>query len=86
MFWFSVNCCGELGLKMDVGLDAEVDVEGERFVGRGYISGRQSCLSIRSASPVILSIMVLVSYNYGKSLMSSYAVRSLMTGKSSRVL
>ena len=83
MFWFSVNCCGELGSKMDVGLSAEVDVEGEGFVGRGYIPGHRSCLSIKSASPVILSIMVLVSYNSGKSLMSSYAVRSSMTGKSS---
>ena len=71
---------------MDVGLGAEVDVEGERFVGWGYIPGRWSCLLIRSASPVILSIMVLVSYSSGKSLMSSYAVRSSMTGKSSRVL
>ena len=86
VFWFFVNCCGELGSKMDVGLGAEVDVEGEGFVVWGYIPSHQSCLSIRSASPVILSIMVLVSYNSGKSLMSSYAVRSLMTGKSSRVL
>ena len=71
---------------MGAGLGAEVDVEGERFVGWGYIPSRRSCLSIRSASPVILSIMVLVSYNSGKSLMSSYVVRSSMTGKSSRVL
>ena len=28
VFWSSVNC-GELGLKMDVGLGVEVDVEGE---------------------------------------------------------
>ena len=40
MFWFSVNCCGELGSKMDVGLGVEVDVEGEGFVGRGYIPSR----------------------------------------------
>ena len=31
---------------MDVGLGAAVDVEGERFVGWGYIPGRRSCLSI----------------------------------------
>ena len=29
VFWLSVNCCGELGLKMDVGLGAEAEVEGE---------------------------------------------------------
>ena len=86
VFWSSVNCCGELGSKMDVGLGVEVDVEGEGFVGRGHIPSHWSCLSIRSASPVIISIMVLVSCNSGKSLMSSYAVRSLMTGKSSRGL
>ena len=71
---------------MDVGLGTEVDVEGKGFVGRGYIPGCQSCLSIRSASLVILSMMVLVSYNSGNSLMSSYTIRSLMTGKSSSVL
>ena len=71
---------------MDVGLGVKVDVEGKGFVCRGYIPGRRSCLSIRSALPVILSMMVLVSYNSGNSLMSSYAVRSSMTGKSSSVL
>ena len=35
MFWFSVNCCAEIGLKVDVGPGAEVDVEGEGFVDRG---------------------------------------------------
>ena len=39
MFWFSVNCYGEIGLKVDIGPGAEVDVEGEVFVGRGYIPG-----------------------------------------------
>ena len=82
----SVLLSVELGWKMDVGLGAALDVEGERFVGWGYIAGHRSCLSIRSASPVTLSIIVLVSYSSGKSLMSSYAVRSSMTGKSSRVL
>ena len=64
----------------------KVDVEGKEFVCRGYIPGRQSCLSIRSTSPVILSMMALVSNNSENSLMSSYAVRSSMTGKSSSVL
>ena len=54
----------ELASKMPVGLGVEVDVEGERFVGWGYIPGHWSCLSISSALPVILSIMVLVSYNW----------------------
>ena len=76
----------ELGSKMDVVLGADVDVEGERFVGWGYIPSHQSCLLIRSPSPVILSIMVPVSYNSGKSLMSSYTIRSSMTGKSSRII
>ena len=70
---------------MDVGLGTAVDVEGEGFVGRGYIPSHQSCLSIRSALPVILSMMVLILYNLGNSLMSSYAVRSSMAGKSSSV-
>ena len=61
----------ELVSEMDLGLGAEV--EGELFVGWGYISGHRSCLSIKSALAVILSIMVLVSYSSGKSLMSSYA-------------
>ena len=68
------------------GLGTEVDVEGKGFVFRGYIPSHQSCLSIRSALPVILSMMVLVSYNSGNSRMSSYAIRSSMTGKSSSVL
>ena len=71
---------------MEVGLGMKVDVEGREFVSGGYIPSHQSCLSIRSASPVILAMMVLVSYNSGKSLMSSYAVRSSMTGKSSSAL
>ena len=71
---------------MDVGLGVKVDVEGKGFVCMGYIPGHRSCLSIKSASPVILSIMVLVSYNSGNSLMSSYTMRSSMMGKFSRVL
>ena len=81
-----VTCCGEIGANVEVGLGTKVDVVGKEFVCRGYIPGRQSCLLIRSASPVILSMMVLVSYNSGNSLMSSYAVRSLMTGMFSSVL
>ena len=34
---------------MDVGVSAEVDVEGEGLVVWGYIPGHRSCLSIRSA-------------------------------------
>ena len=75
-----------MGLNVEVGLGTKVDVEGKEFICRGYIPGCQSCLSIRSASLVILLMMVMVSYNSGKSLMSSYAVRSLMTGKSSSAL
>ena len=86
MFCLSVNCCAEIGSNVDVGLGADVDVEGDGFVGRGYIPCHRSCLSIRSASPIILSMMVLVLYNSGNSLMSSYTVRSSMTGKSSRAL
>ena len=70
---------------MDVGLGG-LDGAGEKFVGWGYIPGHLSCLSIRSASAVTLSIIVLVSYSSVKSLISLYAVRSSMTGKSSRVL
>ena len=56
------------------------------FVCWGYIPGRLSCRSIRSASAVTLSIIVLVSYSSGKSLISLYAVNSSMTGKSSKDL
>ena len=52
----------------------------------GYIPGRLSCRSIRSASAVTHSTIVFVSYNSGNTLMLSYAVNSSMTGKSSRVL
>ena len=78
--------CLPVGLvsEMDLGLGAEV--EGELFVVWGYIPGHRSCLSIKSASVVILSITVLVSHSSGKSLMSSYVLRSSMTGKSSSVL
>ena len=79
-------CCGEIGSNVDVGLGVKVDVEGKGFVCMGYIPGHCSCLSIKSALPVILSIMVLVLYKSGNSLMSSYAMRSSMMGKFSRVL
>ena len=40
----------------------------------GYIPGRLSCRSIRSASAVTRSTIVFVSYNSGNTLMLSYAL------------
>ena len=56
---------------MGVGLGTKSEVEGKGVLGRGYIPGCLSCLSMRSASPVTLSMMVMVSYSSRKSWMSS---------------
>ena len=56
---------------MGVGLGTKPEVEGNGVLGKGYIPGCLNCLSMRSASPVTLSIMVVVSYSSGKSWMSS---------------
>ena len=57
---------------MGVGIGTKPEVEGKGALGGGggYIPGCLSCLSMRSASPVILSMMVVVSYSSGKSWMS----------------
>ena len=80
--------CGKefLLLSEDVGWGLVLGVVWGRSVCWGYIPGHLSCHSIKSASVVTLSIIVLVSYNSGKSLMISYAINSSMTGKSSSVL
>ena len=77
---------GVTGLNVDVGLGMNPEVEGTGVLGKGYIPGHRNCLSMRSASLVTLSMMVIVSYNLGKSLMSSYVLRLLMVGSSSKVL
>ena len=56
---------------MGVGLGTKPEVEGKGVLGGGYIPGCLSCLLMRSASPVTLSMMVVVSYHLGKSWMSS---------------
>ena len=80
VFCFCVHCVltchgnvGTIGWNVEVGLCTKAEVEGKWFVCKGYIPSCQSCLLIRSASLVIL-------------LMSSYAVRPSMAGKSSNVL
>ena len=89
VFWASAECCelaGVTGLNVDVGLGVNTEVEGTGVLRRGYIPGHHNCLSMRSASLVTLSMMVVVSYNLGKSLMSSYVLRLSMVGSSSKVL
>ena len=58
-------------LNVDVGLGMNPEVEGMGVLSKGYIPGHRNCLSMRSASLVTLSMIVMVSYNSGKSLMSS---------------
>ena len=60
-----------MGLNVDDDLGLNPDVEGIGDVSKGYIPGHHSCHSMRSASCVTLSMIVRVSYNSGKSLMSS---------------
>ena len=82
-------CCelaGVTGLNVDVGLGMNPEVEGIGVLGKGYIPGHRNCLLMRSASLVTLSMMVIISYNSGKSFMSSYALRLSMVGSSSKVL
>ena len=74
------------GLNVDVGLGMNPEAEGIGVLGKGYIPGHCNCLLMRSASLVTLSMMVIVSYNSGKSFMSSYALRLSMAGSSSKVL
>ena len=71
---------------MGVGLGTRPEVEGKGVLGGGYIPGCLSCLLMRSASLVIHSMMVVVSFSSGKSWMSSEVVRLSMTGSSSKVL
>ena len=59
-----------IGRNVGVGLGTKPKVEGNGVLGKGYIPGCLNCLSMRSASPVTLSIMVVVSYSSGKSWMS----------------
>ena len=54
---------------MGVGLGTKPELEGKGFLDGGYIPGCLSCLLMRSASPVILSMMVVVSYSSRKSWM-----------------
>ena len=89
VFWASAVCCelaGATGLNVDVGLGMNPEVEGTGVLGKGYIPGHCNCLSMRSASLVTLSMMVIVSYNLGKSLRSSYVLKLSMVGSSSKVL
>ena len=89
VFWASAECCelaGATGFNVDVGLGTNPEVEGMGVLHRGYIPGHCNCLSMRSASLVTLSMMVIVSYNSGKSLMSSYVLRLSTVGSSSKVL
>ena len=61
------GCCGdvEIGLNAEVGLCTKFDLEGAGFEGEGYIPCRCNCHSIKSASPVTHSIIVVVSYSSG---------------------
>ena len=89
VFWASAMCCelaGATGLNVDVGLGMNPEVEGIGVLGKGYISSHRNCLSMRSALLVTLSMMVIVSYNSGKSFMSSYVLKLSMVGSSSKVL
>ena len=71
LFCVCCACAGEIGLNVDVGLGMKLNVEGTGFEGKGYIPCHCSCHSIKSASLVTHSIIVAVSYNSGKVLMSS---------------
>ena len=89
VFWASAECCelvGVTGLNVNVGLGTNPEVEGAEVLHRGYIPGHRKCLTMRSVSLVTLSMMVIVSYKVGKSLMSSYVLRLSMVGSSSKVL
>ena len=67
----SGDVSGAMGRNVGVGLGTKPEVEGNGVLGKGYIPGCLNCLSMRSASPVTLSMMVVVSYSLGKSWMSS---------------
>ena len=60
-----------MGLKVDDGLGINPEVEGIGVLSKKYIPGHHSCHSMRLASCVTLLMIVMVSYNSGKSLMSS---------------
>ena len=82
-------CCelaGVTGLNVDVGLGMNPEVEGIGVLSKGYIPSHHSCLLVRSASLVTLSMMVIVLYNSGKSIMSLYVLRLSMVGSSPKVL
>ena len=59
-----------IGWNVEEGFDTKPEVEGKGVLGGGYIPGCLSCRSMRSALPVTLSMVVVVSYSSGKSLMS----------------
>ena len=63
----SAGCCGDvgMGLNTEVGLFAKFGRMGAGFECMGYIPCRHSCHSIKSASPVICSIIAVVSYSSG---------------------
>ena len=89
VFWASAVCCelaGVTGLNVDIGLGMNPEVDGIGVLGKGYIPSHCNCLLMRSASLVTLSMMVIVLYSSGKSFMSSYVLRLLMVGSSSKVL
>ena len=74
VFWASAECCelaGATGLNVDVGLGMNPEVEGTGVLHRGYIPGHRNCLSMRSASLVTLSMMVIVESNFETPMMLS---------------
>ena len=68
----TVGCpLGGMGLNVEDGLGTKPDTDGNGVSGKGYIPGLLSCLSIKSISLVIRSIIAVVSYNSGNSRTSS---------------
>ena len=65
----SGDAAGAIGWNVGVGLGTKPKVEGKGVLGGGggYIPSCLSCLSMRSASPVTLLMMMVVLYNSGKS-------------------
>ena len=65
--------CGDagIGLNAEVGLSAKFDRTGAGLECTGDIPCRHSCHSNKSASPVIHSIIAVVSYSSGNARISS---------------